>query len=95
MPSPTPKTRKSSDGYDPLAHITAPPPNETEDERRIRLEVEAEAKRVSDAIDQQLQMEEKARKKSGDIVKILLLGTFAVVSVRPFANKCSCSVLLS
>ena len=75
MPSPNTKSRKSVDGFDPLAHLTAPPPNESEDERRLRVEAEQEAKRVSDAIDQQLQNEEKARKKSGEIVKILLLGT--------------------
>lgn len=85
MPSPNFKSRRSVDGYDPLAHVTAPPPNETDEERHIRLEAEAEAKRVSDAIDNELQMEEKARKKAGEIVKILLLGSYNI-PCSPFSS---------
>lgn len=58
---------------DPLAHLTAPPPNETDEERKERVYREAEAKRVSDAIDSELQ-QEKAAYHRGDIIKILLLG---------------------
>lgn len=63
---------------DPLAHITAPPVSETDAERRARLEVEAEAKRISDAIDEEISAEERAAKK-GQIVKILLLGMSASI----------------
>lgn len=79
MPSPKSFSRRSTDGYDPLAHITAPPPNETAEERQLRLDAETEAQRISDAIDHELQLEEKTRKKAGEIVKILLLGRSQVV----------------
>ncbi|KAK7683169.1 hypothetical protein QCA50_013842 [Cerrena zonata] len=58
---------------DPLALITAPPANETDEQRRERVYLEAEAKRVSDAIDSELQ-QEKAAYHRGDIIKVLLLG---------------------
>ncbi|KAL4247490.1 P-loop containing nucleoside triphosphate hydrolase [Abortiporus biennis] len=59
---------------DPLAQFTAPPPNETEEQKITRLREEAEAKRISDAIDEELQQEDKASKKGTAPVKILLLG---------------------
>ncbi|KAJ7067128.1 guanine nucleotide-binding protein [Mycena amicta] len=47
---------------------------ESSDERRLRLEAEAEAKRVSDRIDEELRLErERLRRSRGD-VKLLLLG---------------------
>ncbi|CAL1709083.1 unnamed protein product [Somion occarium] len=58
---------------DPLAHVTAPPPDETEEQRQVRLMEEAEAQRVSDAIDYDIQ-QEKAANFRGDIIKVLLLG---------------------
>ncbi|KAH8097053.1 G-alpha-domain-containing protein [Cristinia sonorae] len=58
---------------DPLAHITAPPPDETDQQRQARLIAEAEAKRISDAIDEEIQQQERLAKK-GQVVKILLLG---------------------
>lgn len=58
---------------DPLAHVTAPPAHETESDRQARLAAEAEAKRISDAIDEEIQAEERAAKKC-PIVKMLLLG---------------------
>ncbi|TRM57497.1 guanine nucleotide binding protein, alpha subunit [Schizophyllum amplum] len=48
------------------------PPDETESDRLVRIQQEEEAKRTSEAIDQQLRTEREARKKSS--VKILLLG---------------------
>ena len=58
---------------DPLSIITAPPANESEAERKERIYRETEAKRVSDAIDHEIQQEKSAMNK-GDIVKVLLLG---------------------
>ncbi|KAI0072105.1 G-alpha-domain-containing protein [Panus rudis PR-1116 ss-1] len=58
---------------DPLAHITAPPPNESEAARQARLAAEAEAKRISDAIDSDIQ-QEKASNNDRNVIKVLLLG---------------------
>ena len=69
------KNKLVTDG-DPLAYVLAPPPNETEEQRQIRLAAEAEAKRISDAIDEELQRQAKAEKRGPKPVKILLLGEF-------------------
>ncbi|KAH6913437.1 guanine nucleotide-binding protein [Coprinopsis sp. MPI-PUGE-AT-0042] len=59
---------------DPITAALKPPPTETEAERMVRLEAEAEAKRISEQIDDDLREErERMRKKKGD-VKLLLLG---------------------
>jgi hypothetical protein len=62
------------DSSDPLAIVTAPPPNETPEEKAAREEREAEAQRISDQIDDELRVERAALKKQEQIVKILLLG---------------------
>lgn len=56
---------------DPLSALMAPSEFETPEERVRRLEQEEEAKRVSNAIDDELNRERKAPKP----VKILLLGS--------------------
>lgn len=66
---------------DPLAYVMAPPPNETEEQRQARLAAEAEAKRISDAIDEELQRQAKAEKRAPRPVKILLLGASAMFSL--------------
>ncbi|KAH7105053.1 guanine nucleotide binding protein, alpha subunit [Auriculariales sp. MPI-PUGE-AT-0066] len=58
---------------DPLTLAALPPTNETTSERDKRLREEAEAKRVSDAIDAQLKEERLAQKRKKE-VKVLLLG---------------------
>ncbi|EJD54322.1 guanine nucleotide binding protein, alpha subunit [Auricularia subglabra TFB-10046 SS5] len=58
---------------DPLTLAAMPPANETAQERDRRLKEEAEAKKVSDAIDAQLKEERLASKKKKE-VKVLLLG---------------------
>lgn len=59
---------------DPFAFFHAPPPNETPGERVAREVREAEAKRISDKIDDQLKAEKLALKKQRYIVRVLLLG---------------------
>ncbi|KAI8985031.1 G-protein alpha subunit [Trametes punicea] len=71
MPS---KNSKIVTDGDPLAWVMAPPPNETEEQRQARIAAEAEAKRISDAIDEELQRQAKAEKRGPKPVKILLLG---------------------
>jgi guanine nucleotide-binding protein subunit alpha len=59
---------------DPISAALKPPSTETDSERNVRLEFEAEAKRVSEQIDEDLREErERLKKKKGD-VKLLLLG---------------------
>jgi len=60
---------------DPLSALIAPPPNESQNDRLVRLRLEAEAKRVSDTIDEQIRTErEHMRKLKTTEVKLLLLG---------------------
>ncbi|KAI9463919.1 guanine nucleotide binding protein, alpha subunit [Russula earlei] len=64
---------RSSDS-DPLAAAIAPPHDESPDARTARLRAEAEARRVSDEIDEQLKQERAARRRLRPCVKVLLLG---------------------
>jgi hypothetical protein len=66
--------RGSLDSLDPLAFALAPRDDETADEKQTRLRDEAEAKRVSDAIDEQLKAERVELKKKKQVVRVLLLG---------------------
>lgn len=59
---------------DPFATLLAPPSDETPDAKAIRERAEAEARSVSDAIDEQLRQERFALKKKRKPVKVLLLG---------------------
>lgn len=68
---PVPAAIRPSD--DPLDEVLRPPPDETDEQRQIRLENEAEAKRISQAIDASLKAERQARRKKR-IVRLLLLG---------------------
>jgi hypothetical protein len=58
---------------DPLDEVLKPPPDESPEDRAIRLQNEAEAKRVSLAIDASIKAERHARRKKR-IVRLLLLG---------------------
>ena len=62
-----------SDSTDPLSRVLEPPPNETPEERAVREEKEAEARRVSEHIDEQIKSE-KQKSRSKAQVKVLLLG---------------------
>ncbi|TFK28492.1 G-alpha-domain-containing protein [Coprinopsis marcescibilis] len=68
---PVPAGRRVSD--DPLDEVLRPPPDETPEQRSIRLEREAEAKRISMEIDASIKAERQARRKKR-IVRLLLLG---------------------
>jgi len=60
--------------YDPLAAAIAPPPDETPEARATRLRTEAEARRVSDEIDEQLKQDRASRRRQRPCVKVLLIG---------------------
>lgn len=77
-----PKRQKFSDD-DPLTRAIAPPPNETPAERELRIAAELEAKRVSDAIDDELNRQRIADRKNPKPVKILLLGAHTSPLVFP------------
>lgn len=64
--------RLSSD--DPFALILAPPSDESLEAKQVRERAEADARRVSDSIDEQLRQERIALKKKKKPVKVLLLG---------------------
>jgi hypothetical protein len=67
--------RSFDDGADPLALITAPPVSETPEQRRARERKEAEAKKISEQIDEALRIErEEGRAKRKHRLKVLLLG---------------------
>lgn len=60
---------------DPLALAIAPPPDESPEQREARLSAEAEARRISEVIDEQLRIEKAThRKRRSQTVKVLLLG---------------------
>ncbi|KAI0314443.1 G-alpha-domain-containing protein [Amylostereum chailletii] len=63
-----------SDSVDPLDILSAPPKDETPEQRAMREREEAEARRVSDLIDEQLKAERTSRAKRKQPVKVLLLG---------------------
>jgi guanine nucleotide-binding protein alpha-1 subunit len=50
-----------------------PPLDETEEKKAVRLAQEAEARRISQEIDESIR-QEHARQKKGKIVRVLLLG---------------------
>jgi hypothetical protein len=59
---------------DPLTLAIAPPADETPEQRQAREIAEAEAKRISDEIDEQIRKEREGDKKKKKPVKLLLLG---------------------
>ncbi|KAG7449581.1 G-alpha-domain-containing protein [Guyanagaster necrorhizus] len=59
---------------DPLAVVTAPPPDESPSERDERLSNEKAAQKRSDAIDEEIARQRIAEKKAPKVVKVLLLG---------------------
>ncbi|KAH7911298.1 guanine nucleotide binding protein, alpha subunit [Hygrophoropsis aurantiaca] len=64
--------RASEDDF--LAYVLAPPTGETPEDKEKREQQEAEARRVSEAIDEQIRQEKVALKKKKKPVKVLLLG---------------------
>ncbi len=73
---------KRSTDEDPLSRLLAPPANETPEDRDVRMRLEAEARQISDKIDEQLKLERAALKKNRP-VKVLLLGQSESGESRP------------
>ncbi|KAG6889694.1 hypothetical protein C0995_015442 [Termitomyces sp. Mi166 len=70
----------SYESEDPLTLAIAPPPNETPEQRAAREFAEAQAKKVSDEIDEQLRKEREGDKKKKKPVKLLLLGRSKIIT---------------
>jgi guanine nucleotide-binding protein alpha-1 subunit len=80
----------SIDSMDPLAQAIAPPEDETPEERETRLRKEADDKRVSDDIDEQIRQEKAELRKKKRVVKVLLLGQAeSGVSYPPACTSCA------
>lgn len=67
---------------DPLSLAIAPPPDETFEQRHARELAEAEARKVSDEIDEQLKREKEGERRKRKPVKLLLLGVFLSLPFR-------------
>jgi len=67
-------TRRSVDLIDPLSCAIAPPATETAAERAAREAKEAEGRRISDLIDEQIKLERQAISRKKAPVKVLMLG---------------------
>ena len=65
-PSARPPSVRSvgTDYGDPISALLRPPPGESDHERQLRLQREAEAKRISDSIDEELKAEDKTSRSS-------------------------------
>ncbi|KAH9923267.1 G-protein alpha subunit [Fomitopsis serialis] len=59
---------------DPLSAIMRPPPAESSENRLARLQREANAKKISDSIDEAIKQDRERLKKRKEDVKLLLLG---------------------
>ncbi|KAJ7455260.1 guanine nucleotide-binding protein [Mycena galericulata] len=71
----TPSLYSTDSGIDPISQVMrAGHASESQDERRARLDAEAEAKRVSEQIDEELRQEREQLRRSRGDVKLLLLG---------------------
>jgi guanine nucleotide-binding protein alpha-1 subunit len=64
---------------DPLSRLLKPSAGETPQERQARLEQEALAQKISDAIDEQLRKEKAEKTKSRKEIRVLLLGELSSV----------------
>lgn len=73
---------------DPFAARLRPPPGESEHERQLRLQQEAEAKRISDNIDEELKQDaRRLQKRKEDVtVRLLLFTAFPTPSSTPLSG---------
>ncbi|KAH0833062.1 hypothetical protein J3R83DRAFT_12053 [Lanmaoa asiatica] len=67
---------------DPLSIALRPPPTESEADRQVRLRQEAEARRISEQIDEELRIEREKLKKSKSDVKV----TFTIYVITLFTG---------
>ena len=70
------------DRDDPLSAVLRPSPGETAQDRDLRLQREAEAKRVSDRIDEQINIDRERYKKAKQDVRVRGLVSLCIGSAR-------------
>lgn len=68
-----PRGRARADS-DPFSRLLRPSAAETPEEKQARLEAEAQARKISDAIDEQLRKEKLEKTKGRKEIRVLLLG---------------------
>ena len=68
------RNRHSEDSVDPLSHALSPPRKENAEQRVQREAKEAEARRVSERIDDQIKTEKQANSRKKVPVRVLMLG---------------------
>jgi len=86
-PRTSPEGMGHSNDEDPLALAIAPPPDETPEERLVREAAEAEAKRISDEIDEQIARDREQMKKTKRPMKLLLLGALCSAKTHKRGNS--------
>jgi hypothetical protein len=74
---------------DPLSYASRPPDAETDLERRARLQKEADSKRISDIIDEQLKADKRNYEKSKQDVRVSFFSLFShIVLMSPTSSSC-------
>lgn len=69
------------DPGDPFSALMRPPPTESDEERVARLQREAEAKRISENIDEQIKLDKEEYKKSKEEVKVSVFNSLVSYSL--------------
>lgn len=69
-----PSVHSTTTDADPFTAFLRPPTSETEHERVDRLQREADAKRISDTIDEEIKADRERMRKSKQDIRLLLLG---------------------
>lgn len=65
-----------NDNFDPLNYLLQPPEKETREEFEARLREQEEAKKRSDAIDEEINRQRAELKKASNFVRVMLLGEY-------------------
>ncbi|KAI0749464.1 G-protein alpha subunit [Daedaleopsis nitida] len=69
-----PSVHSANTDADPFSVLLRPPASETEHERVARLQREADAKRISDSIDEEIKADRERLRKTKQDIRLLLLG---------------------
>ena len=65
-----PSIRSTNTDGDPFSQLLRPPASETEHERVARLQREADAKRISDSIDEDIKLERERMRRSKQDIRV-------------------------
>lgn len=73
---------------DPLSIALRPPPTESDTDRQMRLQQEAEARRISEQIDEDLRIEREKLKRSKGDVKVTFIVYIRLMTDVVYAQSC-------